>query len=60
MIVYITKTATGNIVTNHGPGLFAYMQAKTEAVDLELVVVAKKTTYTFETLHDYTQKELVK
>lgn len=60
MITYITKTSTGNIVTNHGPGLFAYMQAKAEAVELELVVVAKKTTYKLETLHDYTRKELVK
>lgn len=58
MITYITKTSTGNIVTNHGPGLFAYMTAKTEAAEQELVVVAKKTTYTFETLHDYTRKEV--
>lgn len=57
MIAYITKTASGKIVTNHGPGVIAYVAAKTEAVELELVVVARKVAYTFETLHDYTRKE---
>ncbi len=64
MIVYITKTATGEIVTDYGPGILAYMEAKLEATALELVVVARKVygdkRATFETLHDYTRKELVK
>jgi len=58
LTIYITKTATGKTVTDHGPGILAYMQAKTEAAELELVVVAKKISYTFKTLHDYTRKEV--
>ncbi len=60
MITYITKTTTGKTVTDHGPGVIAYVNAKREATENELVVVAKRISYTFKTLHDFTRKELVK
>ena len=62
---YLTKTAAGELVTNHGPGIMGYMTAKLEAISLELFVVVRKRAYsderiTYETLHDYTRKEPVK